>query len=202
MAIHSLTVAPDSGKWAFEGGSFDVTTEIHAGISGSGEYRAVLRIPRTLFAPIGLGILQKLTLQMRRTDTYSSKTHKFGFSTGSDWASTLISSVNKSISSGVGTKTLDLTSIMGAIKSVTSGTYIYLHVRHGSGDNSYASYASPTNGTSSYRPKLILEYADATVEVMLGGVWTDCVANVYKNGQWVQCIPFCRKDGVWKQIGG
>jgi hypothetical protein len=81
-------------------------------------------------------------------------------------------SLNKSFSSGTGTKNTDLTAYASTIQSF-GGTW-YIHVRHGSGTNSYTEFSGDER-SNSLKPALIITYVLGTVWYHNGTQWTECL---------------------------
>lgn len=97
-------------------------------------------------------IITSIKLYMRRIDSYSTHTLAVGSSTSSAWGASLDFTRNISVSSGTGSKNWDLTAFAAEMQSYTGSWY--LHVRHGSGTNSYTEF--DTSGSD--RPRLVVEY--------------------------------------------
>lgn len=102
-----------------------------------------------------------LSLVLRRTDGYSSRRIRVGASQSADWGASYDAYVDVYISGDVGTKIVDISSLISTIKGYT-GTW-YLHLTQISTDiNSYAEY---NNGVSGSAPYISIDYEEATITV-------------------------------------
>ena len=178
--------------------SFNSSTDLKVGKTGSSSSDGTKYKGRITFAAIPANwIIKKITLKLNRIDSYAAHTLLFGGSTGSGFSATLSFSFTKSISKGTGSKTLDLTTYAKTIQGF--GTTWYIHVRHGSGSNSYSEFSGDERSTS-LKPQLVIEYEEATVYVNVAGTWKQCLVYYNNNGTWVQCIPYYNSGGTWKQV--
>ncbi len=173
--------------------SFNSSTDLKVGKSSSATYKG-----RITFAVVPANwVIKKITLKLNRIDSYAAHTLIFGGSASSGFSATLAFSVSKSISTGTGSKTIDLTSYAKKIQGF-GGTW-YIHVRHSSGSNSYTEFSGDERSTS-LKPQLVIQYEQATVYVNVAGVWKQCLVYYCNNGTWVQCIPYYNSGGTWKQV--
>jgi hypothetical protein len=79
------------------------------------------------------------------------------------------------------------------------GTAWYLHIRHGSGTNSYTEFNGDEDANSK-KPQLIIVYDLATVWYRNGDSWVECEV-WYRNGDaWVKVIPYYNSGGTWIQV--
>lgn len=131
---------------------------LKVGKSGSGTYYGRVEFPAINKA----WHIKKITLRMKRVDEYSSKTLKGGSNGSGSWDSKGQNDFTKtfSVSSGVSTKEWDLTAYKDVIQGYNGDWY--LHLRHGSGDNSYCEFQGGTSGSA---PRLVIEYELASLEI-------------------------------------
>ena len=187
----TATIYATDCKWGAS--SFNSTTDLKVGKSSSATYRGRL----TFAAVPETWVIRSITLKLRRIDSYSSHTLLFGGSTDSAFGATLDYSFTQSITGGKGEKTVDLTEYAATIQGY--GTAWYIHIRHGSGSNSYTEFNGDED-SESVRPQLIIEYEEATVYVYVSGMWKRCLVYYCDAGTWVQCIPYYNSEGTWKQV--
>lgn len=101
--------------------------------------------------------ITSIKLRLNRTDSYSSRTHRYGVNSSSAWGNrnSLHWSKTQQIASGTGYKIVDLSAGLATIKAYTGKWQV--HVTHGAGSYSYMEF---TNS-----PQLIVEYEIATIDV-------------------------------------
>ncbi len=138
------------------------TAELKVGKSGTSTYYGRFgfeALPSTWY-------IKSIKLRLRRTDDYSTKSLKVGSAKSGDWDDKYNTDFVKSISvsSGQNTKEWDLTAYKSIMQGYT-GTW-YLHIRHGSGDNSYCEFSGGTSGSA---PRLVIEYEEATTSIPTEG---------------------------------
>lgn len=178
--------------------SFNSTTDLKVGKTGSSSSDGTLYRGRVKFAAIPKNwIIQSIVLKLKRIDSYSAHTLQFGGSTGTGFSASLAFSLNQSISSGTNTKSINLTPYAAAIQNF--GTTWYIHVRHGSGTNSYSEFDGDEAGSSA-KPQLVITYVLATVWYNNAGTWRECEVWYSNGGSWVKCIPYYNSGGTWVQV--
>ena len=177
--------------------SFSSTSDLKVGKSGSTSTDGTRYKGRLTFAALPAGSISKLTLKLNRIDSYNAHTLQFGGSTSSAFNASLSFSFNAPISKGTGTKSINLTDYIKTIQKF-GGTW-YLHIRHGSGTNSYSEFNGDEDANS-VKPQLVVEYAAAAVYYNVNGSWVQCQIYYRQNGQWVQCVPYYCRDGTWVQV--
>lgn len=160
----TVTIYTNTGPRWGSSGYTSSTEQLKVGKSGSGTYYGRIGFP----ALKKTWYIKSIKLRMKRTDDYSAKTLIVGSRPDGDWSTKTSTAFSKSIavSSGASTKEWDLTTHKGILQGYT-GTW-YLHVRHGSGDNSYCEFAGGTSGSA---PRLVVEYEEASLSVP-GGEFT------------------------------
>ena len=160
----TVTINTSTGpRWGDSG--FSSSTEyLKVGKSGSATYYGRFGFP----AINKSWYIKSIKLRMKRVDSYSSKVLKVGSRPDADWGSKTSTAFTQEIavSSGENTKEWNLTAHKAILQGYT-GTW-YMHVRHGSGDNSYCEFQG---GTGSSSPRLVIEYEEATLSVP-GGEFT------------------------------
>lgn len=158
------TIYTNTGPRWGSSGYTSSTDYLKVGKSGNGTYYGRVGFP----ALSKTWYIKTIKLRMRRVDEYSAKTLKCGSHDDGDWDVKYNTDFVKtlSVSSGTSTKEWDLTAYKGIIQSY-GGTW-YLHIRHGSGDNSYCEFAGGYSGNA---PRLVVEYEEASLEVP-GGEFT------------------------------
>ena len=105
-------------------------------------------------------VIKSIKFQFRRNDGYATRVLRFGTnpSASFDSRNTLDWKKNFSVSDGYAFKTFDFTPYKSIIQGY--GGNWYVHITHGSGDRSYCTF---NGGSSSYRPRIVVEYEDASV---------------------------------------
>jgi hypothetical protein len=178
--------------------SFNSTTDLKVGKTGSTSSDGTQYRGRVTFAAIPKNwVIQSITLRLNRIDSNSSHTLTLGGSTGTGFSASLAFSLSKSFGSGTGTKNTDLTAHAATIQSF--GTTWYIHVRHGSGTNSYTEFSGDER-SNSLKPALIITYVLATVWYRNGSTWVECEVYYRSGSEWVQCIPYYNSGGTWIQV--
>lgn len=106
--------------------------------------------------------IKSVNLKIRRADSWASRSLRFGTRADGSFANkdTLDWSQNYSIPSGYAVRTLDLTAHKAILQGYTDDWY--LHITHGSGTTSFSYYDGQSSGN---RPKLVIEYEEATLTV-------------------------------------
>lgn len=104
---------------------------------------------------------------------------------------------NKSVTSGKNAKYIALTDYAHTIQGF--GNTWYLHIRHGSGSNSYSEFNGDEDAAGT-RPQLTIAYEQVTVYVNVEGVWKTCLVYYCNNRTWIQCVPYYNDSGTWKQV--
>lgn len=99
--------------------------------------------------------ISSVKLYLTRIDSNNAHTLKFGGSSSDGFNSTLDFSVDVTIPKGTGQNVIDLTSYIDTIQGYQSDWYI--HVRHGSGSNSYTEF-NGDEADDSVKPQLVVEY--------------------------------------------
>jgi hypothetical protein len=174
--------------------SFNSTTDLKVGRTSSDTYYK----GRVKFAAIPASwVIQSITLKLKRIDSYTTHTLLFGGSTGTGFSASLSFSFNQSISSGTGTKSINLTPYASIIQGF--GATWYIHVRHGSGSNSYSEFNGDEDSTS-VKPQLVITYVLGTVRYHNGTQWVECVVYYHNGTEWIQCIPYYNSGGTWIQV--
>ncbi|MGJ4851305.1 DUF859 family phage minor structural protein [Bacillota bacterium Meth-B3] len=157
----TVTINTSTGpRWGDSG--FSSSTEyLKVGKSGTATYYGRFGFP----AINKSWYIKSVKLRMKRVDSYSSKTLKVGSRPDADWDTKTQTdfTLSISVSSGENTKEWDLTAYKAVLQGY-AGTW-YMHVRHGSGDNSYCEFSG---GTGSSSPRLVIEYEEATLTVPNG----------------------------------
>lgn len=160
----TVTLYPKDGpRWGSSG--FTSSTEaLKVGKSGSATYYGRVDFP----AIPSSWYITSIRFRMKRIDDYSAKSLKIGSRGDGGWDNKTSTDFTKSISvsSGQNTKEWDLTAYKGILQGY--GGRWYLHLRHGSGDNSYCEFAGGTSGSA---PRLVIEYNEAFLTVP-GGEFT------------------------------
>jgi len=153
----TVTLYPSSLP-RFGDSAFDTTSRLQSGRTSADTYYYAI-LPFAAIDPSWRIISLKLI--MRREDTYSTFTQRFGSNESGAWANrnALDWNANFSVSSGTNTKTWDLTAYADTINGY-AGTW-YLHLAHGSGSVSFCRW---TQGTSGDAPRLEVEYEIASIE--------------------------------------
>lgn len=178
--------------------SFNSTTDLKVGKTGSTSSDGTLYRGRLTFTAIPKNwIVQSMTLRLTRIDTYTSHTLLFGGSTSNAFGASLAFSFNQSISSGTGNKSINLLAYASVIQNF-GGTW-YIHIRHGSGTNSYSEFNGDED-SNSVKPALIIVYELATVWYNNSGTWVQCEIWYCSGGTWVRCIPYYNSGGTWVQV--
>ena len=194
----ALTATIYTTECVWGSSSFNSTTDLKVGKTGSSSSDGTLYRGRIKFAAIPKNwVIQSITLRLNRIDSYSSHTLTLGGSTGTGFSASLSFSLNKSFSSGTGTKNTDLTAYASTIQSF-GGTW-YIHVRHGSGTNSYTEFSGDER-SSSLKPALIITYVLGTVWYHNGTQWVECLVYYHNGTEWIQCIPYYNSGGTWIQV--
>ena len=194
----ALTATIYTTECVWGSSSFNSTTDLKVGKTGSSSSDGTLYRGRIRFAAIPSNwVIQSITLRLNRIDSYSSHTLMLGGSTGTGFSASLSFSLSKSFSSGTGTKNTDLTAYASTIQSF-GGTW-YIHVRHGSGTNSYTEFSGDER-SSSLKPALIITYVLGTVWYHNGAQWTECLVYYHNGTEWIQCIPYYNSGGTWVQV--
>ena len=160
--MQTSTVYTSNGaRWGSSGFTSN-TDYLYVGKSGTATYYGRIGFP----AINKTWYIKSIKLRMRRIDGYSSKALKVGSRDDSSWDYKTSTDFTKniSVSSGTNTKEWDLTAYKGILQGYT-GTW-YLHVRHGSGDNSYCEFSGGTSGSA---PRLVIEYEEATMSIPTEG---------------------------------
>ena len=174
--------------------SFDSTNGLNVGLMSSGQSNR----GRLTFAAIPKSwAIRSIVLKLWRTDTYNSHTLLFGCAPGTGFNTTLSVSANAAVSDGTGSKSIDLTAFAAVIRQF--GKTWYIHLRHGSGSNSYSEFTG-NEGSTARKPQLFIEYVEAAVWYNNGGTWQKCLVYYCNNGTWVQCLPYYNSGGTWKPI--
>ena len=119
-----------------------------------------------------------------------------GSSTSGGFSATLDWSTNITVTTDTGIKTYDLTDYAKTIQGY--GSTWYLHIRHGSGTNSYCEFSGDER-SNSVKPQLIIEYTQGQVYYYNEGSWQPCLMYYYNNGSWQQVVPYYFDDG-WVQV--
>ena len=194
----ALTATIYTTECVWGSSSFNSTTDLKVGKTGSSSSDGTYYRGRIKFAAIPKHwVIQSITLRLNRIDSYSSHTLTLGGSTGTGFSASLAFSLNKSFGSGTGTKNTDLTAHAATIQGF-GGTW-YIHVRHGSGTNSYTEFSGDER-SNSLKPALIITYVLATVWYNNGGTWVECLVYYHNGTEWVQCIPYYNSGGTWIQV--
>lgn len=174
--------------------SFNSTTDLKVGRTSSDTYYK----GRVKFAAIPANwVIQSITLRLKRIDSYTTHTLLFGGSTGTGFSASLSFSLNQSISSGTGTKSINLTPYASIIQGF--GATWYIHVRHGSGSNSYSEFNGDEDSTSA-KPQLVITYVLGTVWYSNAGIWVECEVWYCNAGTWLKVIPYYNSGGTWVQV--
>ncbi len=105
-------------------------------------------------------VIKSIKFQFRRNDGDATRVLRFGTnqSASFDSRNTLDWKKNFSVSSGYAFKTFDFTPNKAIIQGYSGNWYV--HITHGSGDRSYCTF---NGGGSSNRPRIVVEYEDASV---------------------------------------
>lgn len=178
--------------------SFSSSTDLKVGKTGSSSSDGTKYKGRQTFAAIPKRwVIKSITLYLTRIDSYNAHTLLFGGSTSSGFSAALDFSFTKSVSKGKGSKSISLTSYASTIQGF-GGTW-YLHIRHGSGSNSYSEFNGDED-SASVKPQIVIEYLEATVYYNDGGVWKQCLVYYCNNGIWIQCTPYYNSGGTWIQV--
>jgi hypothetical protein len=160
----SQTIRTSTGpRWGSSSFSSS-TASLKVGRTSTTYYRGRIGFPSVGAAVSGLGDVTSIKLYMNRTDEYSSKVLEIGICTSADWSPAFDQAKDISISTGTGSKNWDLTSWASTILGYDSTWY--LHVRHGSGTNSYCEFQGGTTGSC---PRLVVGLNDSTVTIDLTG---------------------------------
>lgn len=164
------------------------------GYSSGHDFRGILRFPDLLLQDAEI---QSISLLLNRTDTYGAKDNYFGFTQSTDWNAATTVNFKKTISSGTGLKTIDLTPYKDQIQAYV-GTWCIVANRYTTGE--FCSFDGDEDGAIK-APRLVVVYENATVEYYTEGGWQKCLV-YYRNtaGEWVKCIPYIYKDGVWVKV--
>lgn len=154
------TVTIDSISTAFGTASYTNTNDSPMKVGKTAGYTMHARVAFAAINPSWY--IKSIKLQLRRVDGWASRSLRFGTNASASFGdrSSLDWSKNYSIPKGYEVRQIDVT----AYKSILQG-YAgnwYFHVTHGSGDSSYAEF---NGGSSANRPKLIVEYEEATLSV-------------------------------------
>ena len=194
----STTVTYYASDCVWGSSSFNSTSDLKVGKTGSSSSDGTKYKGRLTFAAVPSSwIIRSITLKLYRIDSYNAHTLEFGGSTSGGFSASLAFSLDKSISKGTGTKSIDLTAYAASIKGF-GGTW-YLHIRHGSGTNSYTEFNGDEDATSK-KPQLVIVYDMATVWYRRGDTWIECEV-YYRNGsEWVKVIPYYNSGGTWIQV--
>ena len=158
--------------------SFNSTRDLKVGRTSSNTYYR----GRVAFAAIPKSwVIQSITLRLNRIDSYNSHTLLFGGSTGTGFSTSLSFAFNQAIYKGTGAKWIDLTPYASIIQGF--GATWYIHVRHGSGSNSYSEFNGDEDSTS-VKPALIITYVLGTVCYYNGTQWVSALrtATTAQNG--------------------
>ena len=164
------------------------------GDNGSHDFRACARFP-ALNLPNA--VIQNISLVLRRIDTAGSRTVQAGINQSKGWSSAFLSpTFSIAITSGSGTKTVDLTAYKDLIQSFTSDWYIHLNRNNAC---SITEFNGDEDGTNA--PRIVTTYENATVEYFTAGGWQKCLVHYRKpDGTWQQCIPYYYVNGAWVQV--
>lgn len=174
--------------------SFNNTTDLKVGRTSADVYYK----GRVKFTAIPKSwIIQSITLKLTRIDTYTTHTLLFGGTTGTGFSASLNFSFNQSISSGTGSKSINLTAYAATIQNF--GATWYIHVRHGSGSNSYSEFNGDED-SNSVKPQLVITYVLGTAWYNNNGTWVECLVYYHNGTEWVQCIPYYNSGGTWVQV--
>lgn len=188
----SIMVLSNNVVWG--NGSYNNTSDLKVGKTGSSSYRGRIRFPSL---GIPNAIIQSITFRMNRIDEYSNKNLKLRVTYDSSYGASGQYSRDISVSGGRNMKEWSLTAAKDIIQAYTGSWYI--HILPSSDDNSYCEFAGDED-TDSRKPRVAVVYENATVDYYIEGGWQKCLVNYYKDGVWVQCIPYIYKDGAWVQV--
>lgn len=160
----TVTITTITGPRWGSGGFTSSTESLKVGRSGTDSYYGRFGFP----ALSKTWYIKSVSLRMKRTDSYAAHVLKVGSKPDADWGTRTQTDFTQEIavSAGANTKTWDISAHKGIMQGY-SGTW-YIHVRHGSGTNSYTEFAG---GTGSASPRIVVEYEEATLSVP-GGAFT------------------------------
>ena len=194
----SATVTFYASECVWGSSSFNSTTDLKVGKTGSSSSDGTKYKGRLTFDAIPSNwIIRSVTLKLNRIDSYNAHTLLFGGSTGSGFSASLSFSLTQSISKGTGSKSIDLTDYASVMQGF--GAAWYLHIRHGSGTNSYTEFNGDEDANSK-KPQIVIVYDLATVWYFKDGAWVECEV-WYRNGDaWVKVIPYYNSGGTWVQV--
>lgn len=204
--MSTLTSVCDYNRYKWSSGSTwgapDDGTRLYAGKDGSGTYFAtLLRFP--FAALLGSATVNNATLGMTRFTDQSSaaKTLLVAVVTANigDGTHTIVSGpISWNVTSGAGTKTCNIASLMPALLDAPASRYLMLF----SGDSGqYTEFRSIEYGTST-DPYIDLDYSLGTIRYGTGSTWQECEVYYGTGGSWVKVAPYYGADGTWKPIGG
>ena len=162
------------------------------GTNSGHDYKGVVRFPDLL---VQKAVIQSIALVMKRTDTAGSRTVQLGLNQNIAWGSSLLRTFNVTISSGTGTKTIDLTEHKDLIQNFTGSWCIHTNRNGGAG---YTTFDGDEDGSTG--PRIVVTYENATVEYFTSGGWQKALVHYRTATGWAQCIPYIYKDGAWVQV--
>jgi hypothetical protein len=187
MATFSRTVYTTLCKYGYY--EWGYTSGWSIGYSSGHDFRGILRFPDLNLRD---AVIRKISLLLRRTDTYSGKDNYLGFNQNTAWNATTVSDFHVYISSGTGTKTIDLTPYISLIQGYV-GDWCIIANRDTTGE--FCSFDGDEDGANA--PRLVVEYDRGMMHYYKDGAFKECGVHYFKDGAYKQCLPYVYRNGLW-----